>query len=74
MAIAISPKLPAKKIYTVLFVFVLAVVVSSLVSLTRFLLHDYLNIEGFRSLSMISHIRFSFPGHPFADHPFMVLF
>jgi hypothetical protein len=60
MAIAISPKLPAKKIYTVLFVFILAVIVSSLVSLTRYLLHDYLNIEGFRSLSMISHIRFSF--------------
>jgi hypothetical protein len=60
LAIAISPKLPAKKLYAVLLVFILAVVVSSLVSMTRFLLHDYLNLEGFRSLSMISHIRFSF--------------
>ena len=57
LAVALSPKLSDKKIYAVLITFVAAVIAAGIVFLGNLVL---LPGASFRSLSMISHIRFSF--------------
>jgi hypothetical protein len=60
LAFFLSPKLPDKRIYTVLKVFVLSVALASLILTFRLLLHNFYQLEGVRSVGFISHIRFSF--------------
>jgi hypothetical protein len=60
LAVFLSPRLSEKKIYLILLVFILAVVVACFIFAGKVLLGSYLQIGDFRSLSMVSHIRFSF--------------
>ncbi len=59
LAVFLSPKLPDKKVYFILFVFVLSVFASSLIITGRLLFRDTLQFSDFRAFSIISHIRFS---------------
>jgi hypothetical protein len=49
-----------KKTYLVLFIFVLSVTVSSFIFTGKLVLSNYLQLADFRSVSIVSHIRFSF--------------
>ncbi len=60
LSIFLSPRLSEKKIYLVFYVFILSVVVSSFVFTGKLILDSYLQIADFRSVSIVSHIRFSF--------------
>lgn len=60
LAFFLSPKLIEKRVYPVLFVFILFVTFSSLILTSRLLLHNYFQLEGVRSVGFICHIRFSF--------------
>ena len=59
LAVFLSPKLPEKKLYFVLWVFVGSVTAASLIIAGRLVFHDYFQFDGFRSFSIISHIRYS---------------
>lgn len=59
LAIFFSPKLPAKKVFTVFALFVLAVIISSFIITGRLIFNDSTQLSEFRQLSIISHIRFS---------------
>ncbi|RIH63588.1 hypothetical protein D1164_18550 [Mariniphaga sediminis] len=60
LAVFLSPKLSERKLYTVFFVFILSVTVSGLFFTGKLILHDYFQLNGFRNISFVSHIRFSF--------------
>lgn len=60
LGIFLSPRLTAKELYHVLGVFVLAVFLSSIISTGKLILHDYFDVFSNRTVSYISHIRFSF--------------
>jgi hypothetical protein len=60
MAVFLSPRLTENRVYTVLLVFVVSVTVSSLIFTAKLILHDVFEFSDFRSISIISHIRFSF--------------
>ncbi len=60
VAIWLSPRLSEKRIYSVFFVFVLSVTIASLIITGKLIAPDQMNIDEFRSVSIISHIRFSF--------------
>ena len=60
LSIFLSPRLSEKKTYLVLFVFILSVAVSSFVFTGKLVLDSYLQLADFRSVSIVSHIRFSF--------------
>ncbi len=59
LAVFLSPKLPEKRLYSVLWVFIGSVTVASLIIAGRLVFHDYFQFDGFRSFSIISHIRYS---------------
>jgi hypothetical protein len=59
LAVYFSPKLPDKKVYYVLLVFVAAVCVSSLIVTGKLIFLNSATLSEFRTLSIISHIRFS---------------
>jgi hypothetical protein len=60
LAIFLSPRLSEKKTYLVLFIFVLSVTISSFIFAGKLILGSYLQLADFRSVSIVSHIRFSF--------------
>jgi hypothetical protein len=60
LAIFLSPRLSGRKTFLVLSVFILSVTVSSFIFAGKLFLTNYLQIADFRSVSMVSHIRFSF--------------
>lgn len=60
LSVFLSPKLSDKKIYLVFLVFISAVFISSFIFAGKLILHDYFQLIGFRNISFISHIRFSF--------------
>jgi hypothetical protein len=60
VAVFSSPSLSNKQILLILASFVLAVVISSLFSTAKLLLHDVFQVTNFRKVTFISHIRFSF--------------
>lgn len=60
LAIFLSPRLSEKKTYLVLYVFILSVAVSSFIFAGKLILDNYLQLADFRSVSIVSHIRFSF--------------
>ncbi|MBW6536002.1 MAG: O-antigen ligase family protein [Mariniphaga sp.] len=60
LSIFLSPKLSGKKTYVVLYVFIFSIVVSSFIITGKLVLNNYLQIVDFRSVSIVSHIRFSF--------------
>lgn len=60
LAIFLSPRLSDKKAFLVLFVFIVAVLVSSFVFAGKLVLGEYMQMADFRSVSFVSHIRFSF--------------
>jgi hypothetical protein len=59
-AVFLSPRLSEKRTYLVLFMFVLSVTVSSFIFAGKLILSNYLQLADFRSVSIVSHIRFSF--------------
>jgi O-antigen ligase len=60
LAFFLSPRLPAKKIQQVLLLFCLAVFAASVVAIVRLIFSDNFQIDDFREITMISHIRYSF--------------
>lgn len=60
VAFFVSPRLSLKRFQNVLIVFCLAVFSASIIATIRLLFKDYFQIEGFRDITIISHIRFSF--------------
>jgi hypothetical protein len=60
LAVILSPQLPDKKLYRVLGVFVFSVTVASFIITGKIILNEHFQFDGFRSFSIISHIRFSF--------------
>ncbi len=60
VAIYLSPRLSEKKIYSVFIVFILSVTIASLIITGKLIIPDEMRIDEFRSVSIISHIRFSF--------------
>jgi hypothetical protein len=60
LAVILSPQLPDRKFYRVLGVFVFSVTIASFIITGKIILNDHFQFEGFRSFSIISHIRFSF--------------
>lgn len=60
LAFYISPTLIPKRFYNVLIVFGLAVFTATIVAIIRILFKEYFQINGFRDITLISHIRFSF--------------
>lgn len=60
LAVILSPQLPDKKLYRVLGVFVISVTIASFIITGKIILNDYFKLNGFRSFSIISHIRYSF--------------
>lgn len=60
VAIYLSPRLSEKKIYSVFIVFILSVTIASLIITGKLVIPDEMRIDEFRSVSIISHIRFSF--------------
>ena len=60
LALFFSPRLTEKKTFVVLFVFIVSVFIASLIFAGKLVLNDFLQISEFRSLSIVSHIRFSF--------------
>lgn len=60
VAIYLSPRLSEKKIYSVFIVFILSVTIASLIITGKLVIPDEMKIDEFRSVSIISHIRFSF--------------
>lgn len=60
LGVFLSPRLSGKKINHVLGVFVIAVFISSIISTGKLILHDYFDVFSNRTVSYISHIRFSF--------------
>ncbi|MFW5830773.1 MAG: O-antigen ligase family protein, partial [Prolixibacteraceae bacterium] len=59
LAMFLSPKLSDKRTYLVLFVFIVSVTVASMIFTVKLMLNSYLQVADFRSLSIVSHIRFS---------------
>lgn len=59
LAIFLSPRLSDKKVFLVLFIFIIAVLISSFVITGKLVLGEYMQIANFRSVSLVSHIRFS---------------
>ncbi len=59
LAMFLSPRLSDKRIYIVLFVFILSVTVASFIFIGNIAVNRYSQVADFRSLSIISHIRFS---------------
>lgn len=60
VAIYLSPRLSEKKIYSVFIVFIFSVTIASLIITGKLVIPDEMRIDEFRSVSIISHIRFSF--------------
>lgn len=60
LAIAISPNLSAKYFYKVIVVFCVAVLVVSAIVVVRFVFKSVFNIDDFRNITLISHIRYSY--------------
>jgi len=60
LAFFLSPRLSLVRFQKVLIAFCLAVFSASIVAILRLLFKDYFQIEGFRDITIISHIRFSF--------------
>ncbi len=60
LAVALSPRLGQRKTYLVFFAFILSVTVASFIFTGKLVLNSYFQVAEFRSLSIISHIRFSF--------------
>lgn len=60
LAVFLSPRLSEKRTYLVFFIFILSVTVASFIFAGKLVLNSYFQIAEFRSLSIISHIRFSF--------------
>lgn len=59
IAVFLSPKLSDKKVYIILFVFIASVTAASFIFALKLILHDYFRFESFRSISIVSHIRYS---------------
>ncbi|MFW6351889.1 MAG: O-antigen ligase family protein [Bacteroidota bacterium] len=59
LAMFLSPRLNKKQTYIVLFVFVSSVALASFIYAGKLVMNQYFNVADFRSLSIISHIRFS---------------
>ncbi len=59
LAMFLSPKLNNKQTYLVLFVFISSVALASFIYAGKLVLNQYFNVADFRSVSIISHIRFS---------------
>ena len=55
-----SPRLSSKQFKQVLFLFCLSVFAASVVAFTRLVFKENFHIDGFREITMISHIRYSF--------------
>jgi len=55
-----SPRLSSKQFIQVLFLFCLSVFAASVVALSRLVFKENFHIDGFREITMISHIRYSF--------------
>ncbi len=60
LAVFLSPRLSVNKTYLVLYVFILSVAISSFIFTGKLVLFDYLQLADFRTVSIVSHIRFSF--------------
>ncbi len=60
LGIFLSPRLSEKRIYFVLSVFVLSVIVATFIIAGKLAVAGSVKIDEFRSVSIISHIRFSF--------------
>lgn len=60
VAFYLSPRLSSKRFYAVLFLFTLAVFTASIVAFIRLIFKENFHIDGFREITMISHIRYSF--------------
>jgi hypothetical protein len=58
--VALTPKLPEKKVWYIFFAFLIAVTLSSFVSVVKLVFSDYFGIENFRDANFVSHISFSF--------------
>jgi O-antigen ligase len=59
LAVFLSPQLKEKQTCTVLLVFTASVILSSFFAAGRLILHEHSMISDFRSVSIVSHIRFS---------------
>lgn len=59
-AFFLSPRLSEKRFYIVLLLFSFAVFTASAIAFIRLVFSDYFQINGFREITIISHIRFSF--------------
>jgi len=59
LAVYLSPKISAQRMWLVLKLFVVAVIVASLIHLGKLLFLKEINLADFRHVSIISHIRFS---------------
>lgn len=59
LAFFISPRLTDKQVYVVLLSFSAFVILSGLMATGKLLLHEHFRLTGFRSASIVSHIRFS---------------
>jgi hypothetical protein len=60
IAFFISPRLSSKQFHSVLFLFAMAVIAASIVAFIRLIFRANFHIDGFREITMISHIRYSF--------------
>lgn len=60
VAFFLSPRLSTKQFHKVLLLFVISVFAASVVGLIRLIFKENLQIEGFRKITIISHIRYSF--------------
>jgi hypothetical protein len=59
LAFFLSPRLSDRQVYVVLLSFSAFVILSGLMATGKLLLHDHFRLTGFRSVSIVSHIRFS---------------
>lgn len=60
LAFFLSPRLSSKKFHQVLILFGISVLTASVVAIVRLIFKENFNIDGFREITMISHIRYSF--------------
>lgn len=59
VAVFFSPKLPARRLYILFALFILAIIVSGLIVTGRLFFSESFQLSEFRQLSIISHIRYS---------------
>jgi len=60
LAFFLSPRLSAKQFQQILLLFCLSVFTASVVAFVRLVFKENFHIDGFREITMISHIRYSF--------------